>query len=64
MILYTAEELNHVLDKWIKDGVVKPFTVSRPPRKKERTLYFTGSTIMSSIPPRIVGPSEDFSTKN
>ena len=32
----TAEELNHVLDKWIGDGVVGPFTVSRPPSEEER----------------------------
>ena len=32
----TAEELNHVLDKWIRDEVVRPFTVSRPPTKEER----------------------------
>ena len=32
----TVEELNHVLDKWIGDGVVRPFTVSRPPTKEER----------------------------
>ena len=31
-----AEELNHVLDKWIGDGVVRPFTVSRPPTEEER----------------------------
>ena len=34
VILYTAKELNHVLDKWIGDGIVKPFTVSRPPTKE------------------------------
>ena len=32
----TAEELNHILDKWIGDGVVRPFTVSRPPMEEER----------------------------
>ena len=31
-----AEELNHVLDKWIRDGVVRPFTVSGPPTEEER----------------------------
>ena len=31
-----AEELSHVLDKWIGDGVVRPFTVSRPPTEEER----------------------------
>ena len=52
-ILFTAKELNHVLDKWIGDGVVRPFTVSRPPTKKERKNplfcrihnYFKHSTI-------------------
>ena len=32
----TVEELNHVLDKWIGDGVVRPFTVSRSPTEEER----------------------------
>ena len=32
----TAEELNHVLDKWIGDGIVRPFTISRPPIEEER----------------------------
>ena len=32
----TVEELNHVLDKWTRDGVVRPFTMSRPPTKEER----------------------------
>ena len=32
----TAEKLNHVLDKQIGDGIIKPFTVSRPPTKEER----------------------------
>ena len=32
----TVEELNHVLDKWIGDGVVKPFTMSKPPTEEER----------------------------
>ena len=32
----TVEELNHVLDKWIGDGVVRPFTMSRPPTEEER----------------------------
>ena len=35
-ILCTAEELNHILDKWIEDGVVRPFTTSRPPTEEER----------------------------
>ena len=32
----TAEELNHVLDKWIRDGVVRPFIMSKPPTEEER----------------------------
>ena len=32
----TVEELNHVLDKWIGDGVVRPFIVSKPPIEEER----------------------------
>ena len=36
VIPYTTEELNHVLDKWIRDGVVRSFTVSRLPTKEER----------------------------
>ena len=36
VILCTVEELNHVLDKWIRDGVVKPFIVSKPPTEEER----------------------------
>ena len=31
----TAEELNHVLNKWIGEKIVRPFAVSRPPTKKE-----------------------------
>ena len=36
----TAEELNHILDKWIGDGVVRQFTVSRPPTEEERKNSF------------------------
>ena len=36
VILCTTEELNHVLDKWIRDGIVRPFTVAKPPTKEER----------------------------
>ena len=36
MIPCTIEELNHVLDKWIGDGIVRPFTVSKPPIEEER----------------------------
>ena len=32
----TAEELNHVLDEWIGDRMVRPFIVSRPPTEEER----------------------------
>ena len=39
MILCTAKELNHVLDKWIGDGIVRPFTVSWPPTvRKEKSF--------------------------
>ena len=31
-----SEELNHVLDKWIVDGVVRPFIVSRPSMEEDR----------------------------
>ena len=36
VIQCTTEELNHVLDKWIGDGIVSPFTVSRPLIEEER----------------------------
>jgi len=36
VILCTIEELNHVLDKWIGDGVVRLFTMSKPPIEEER----------------------------
>ena len=32
----TAEELNYVLDKWIGDGIVRRFTMSKPPTEEER----------------------------
>ena len=32
----TTKELNHVLDKWIGDETVRPFTVSKPPTEEER----------------------------
>ena len=32
----TTKELNHVLDKWIEDGVVRLFTMSKPPTEEER----------------------------
>ena len=32
----TTKKLNHILDKWIEDGVVKPYLVSRPPTEEER----------------------------
>lgn len=31
-----AEELNHVIDKWIGGGIVRPFIVSKPPMEEER----------------------------
>jgi len=36
MIPRTTEELNDVLDKWIRDGIVRPFTVSKPSIEEER----------------------------
>ena len=36
VILCTAKELNHFLDKWIGNGIVRAFTVSRPPTEEER----------------------------
>ena len=35
LIPRTAKELNHVLDKWIGDGIVRPSIISRPPIKEE-----------------------------
>ena len=32
----TAKELNHVLNKWIGDGIVRPFIVSKSSTKEER----------------------------
>ena len=32
----TVEELNHVLDKWIGDGIDRPFIVSKPPTEEAR----------------------------
>ena len=32
----TTKKLNHVLDKWIGDKIVRPFTISRPPIEEER----------------------------
>jgi len=36
MIPCAAEELNHVLDKWIGDGIVRLFTLSKSPTEEER----------------------------
>ena len=36
VILCIVEELNHVLDKWIGDGIVRLFIVSRPLTEEER----------------------------
>ena len=36
VILCTTKELNHVLDKCIGDGIVRPFTMFRPPIEEER----------------------------
>ena len=35
LIPCTAKELNHDLDKWIGDRIVRPFTISRPPTEEE-----------------------------
>ena len=51
----TAEELNHVLDKWIRDGVV----LGHQLRKKGRIPCFAGFITISSTPPRIARPSAD-----
>ena len=34
-----------------------------PLKRRERTSFFTGSTTMSSIPPRIAGPFKIFHKK-
>ena len=51
VISCTTEELNYVLDKWIGDGVVRLFIVSRQPT-------------MSNITPSIIGPSRHFFRRN
>ena len=54
----TAEELNHVLNKWIGDGIVRPLPCpGHQLRKKGRTPYFSRFIIMLSTPPRTTGPS-------
>ena len=32
----TVKELNHILNKWIGDGIVRPFTVSKSLTEEER----------------------------
>ena len=61
----TAEELNHVLDKWIGVGLLgcSP-CLDHLLKKKERTPYFAESITMLSIPLKIVGLSEGFFTRN
>jgi len=60
-----AEELNHVLDKWIDNGIVRPFTVSRPLTEEERkNPLFYKIIIMSSTLPRTAGPSIGYFTKS
>ena len=56
----TAEELNHVLDKWIGDGVV----LGHQLRKKGRIPCFAGFIIMLNIPSRIARPSIGSFTKS
>ena len=61
----TAEELNHVLDKWIGDRVVRPFTVSKPPTEEERKnplFYRIYNYVKHST--KGYGPSVDSSTKS
>ena len=56
-----VEELNHVLDIWIVDRIVRSFIVSRPPiEERERIPCFVESIIMSSTLLRIFGPSKGF----
>ena len=45
LIPCTVEELNHVLDKWIDDEVVRPFTVSKATNggRKEESLILQDS---------------------
>ena len=61
----TAKELNHVLDKWIGDGILgRSLFPNHLLRKKERILCFAEFIIMSSTLLRIVGPSVGFFTRN
>ena len=56
MIPFTIEELNHVLDKWIRDGIVRHLLYpSHLLKKKERTFYFARFITMSNTLPRTVG---------
>ena len=64
VILCTTEELNHVLDKWIRDGIVRPFTVSRPPTEEERKNPLFCRIPMSSTLPITVGPFVGFFTRS
>ena len=60
-----AKELDHILDKWIGDEIVRPFTISRPPIKEERKnhlfcrIYYLLNTLL-----RIIRPFEGFFIKS
>jgi len=47
VISCTTEELNHILDKWIGDEIVRPNSIIH---------FFVGSITMLSMPPRTIGP--------
>ena len=55
VISCTTEELNHILDKWIGDGIVRPNSIIH---------FFVGSITMLSMPARTVGPFEVSLTKS
>ena len=65
LIPCTIEELNHVLHKWIGDGIVRLLIVSRPStEEKGRISCFAGFITMSSTLLRTVGPSVGFFTRS
>ena len=65
VISCTAKELDHILDKWIGDEIVRLFTISRPPTKEERKRItcFVGFITMSNTLLRITRPFEGFFIK-
>ena len=61
----TAEELNHILDKWVGMEWLNHSPCPGHQRKKKgRIPCFAGFIIISSIPPRIAGPSADSFTRS